>query len=307
MQSRESLLTGMRTFWAMALSTLNKNVGYEFLETPQQAISFKPFNQRAFVKHVNTVLPSAELDPRGICFAYHIVSFAYAHLGLEQEFHKAIQGIAEAKEFNERQTAFIQLIKECQARSRDEEVGVQVGEHVVIISRANKFQKKEIHEDSQLESDLKSLIQEVLEMAIDNAGSKIGLAIIGEEIAHLVGLSAKKENDKLIVQYDDPESYVQVKFDSAESAQGSIMKLLYFRYQQNFSSFWNKKIPAAIHLAPFSVFSGPELDQRELEWVRANKSNFFTSKKAAPESAPVAGPFFNAGDEAKPALIKALA
>lgn len=259
------------------------NLAYSVLNVPENALSFEYFDQTLLIRNLNSIGVSETLDPRGFCYGYHTLSLAYSALGLETRFTEIFQGLIQAKTLSTTQKEFVNSLKECQDTSTaaDFETGVMIDAAVVILK--GSIQKKiSLPNDEYFLPELKKVVESAIVMAATYFGGKIALLILGEELSHLISLQAKCENGKFILQYDDSNYFLNVKYQHCDDARKDLVHLLQHGYKSFYASLWQKKKEAGIYLGSFEAECYGDCSRKaavDASWVRDNRARFFAASQ----------------------------
>jgi hypothetical protein len=219
-----------------------------------------------------------------------MVSFAYSCLDLEDQLDEELRAIGEAKELSKEQLDLVDMLATNQVFGDTKYACVGIGKHNIVVSELSDAKKIEIAYDYRFESQIQKCMEEAIEMAIANAGTRIGLTIKGEPRSHIIGITAKREKDKIILRYDDPNYFVKVKFDSFVKAAADLTKLICHGYRQLHESMVTAKKMPTIYLATYQVELDTKLYSTEKlrEWAKANRSTLFAAETDAVTRAAIA-------------------
>jgi hypothetical protein len=208
-------------------------------------------------------------------------------MGLDRVFDQQIKNLSVAKKITAEQQEFLEQLEDFQkCNASSPEIGLCVNEQYVLI-KGQCVKILNVNEDKRFAGDVKSAAEQAITYAVTHFGSRVGISLQGKERGHIIGLTAKREKDELILETDDPEYFIKVRHGDFSSASADLTKLLAQGYRTNFDHFWSQKKSAPILLLTHEAeCNGHEYPTRaDREWAQKNQHRFFGSAPTAAASA----------------------
>src|SRR3990167_2252963 len=262
-----------------SVKACDPSLAVKFLAWPDHALSFSEFDQIDFAQHVNRIAYLASLKPIGFCFGFLIAKATYECLGKSDDLTNDINSIYSSNTLNSDQYELLSGIQLAQnTPTMRSEINFLRQENLVTVNL--KFiQTFQLTNDDQLAKNIKKMSTIIIKTTIEHFDTMIGLHIgSGLEASHIIGFMAKRENDEMIVEYSDPNYFVDVKYNRYSSAKTDIIKLLSNPYYFFYQAHWENGEDAKLTLYRLTAeCNGARCQSDEARaWAQQNKHRFFT-------------------------------